>query len=151
MALDLRHAETTAPATAADCEALRRAIDAGVPLPGVIWAGRSLSDPIPLHGALAVKLVPVGDLDRSPLTFQASGDGVSFADCLDDDGRPVEVEADRIIPPDFSGPAFVRLRAGTAARPTLSALPRAFYAVLIFGRPAEAARARARIAAQLPH
>jgi hypothetical protein len=151
MTLILRQGEATTAGNAGDLDALLQAIDEGATLPCVIWAGRCLSDAIPCHGALALRLVALGDLDRAPVTFQTSRDGVTFTDWRDADGEAFALDDAGIFPPDFSGPAFVRVRAGTAQRPTLSRLPRPFYAVLIFGRSADADRARATIAATPTH
>lgn len=83
--------------------------------------GASLSDAVDITAGLLIAIQMPAAWTAAVLTFQASHDGVTFADVYDSAGaeRSVTVAAGRHVTLDTAnfGMRFVKVRSGTAAAP----------------------------------
>lgn len=91
--------------------------------------GGSVSDVVDLDGVHLVGIQMPATWDAANITFQASADGVTFADLYNQSGSEVTVDAaaGRFIALDptlFAGIRFLKVRSGTAATPVNQAAAR---------------------------
>lgn len=101
-----------------------------------IASNASLSGAIDLAGGrLAAIKLPTG-LEGTKLTFQASIDGSTFVDLYDEAGNEVTytVGANRMVRPpvaDWLGFAWLKIRTGTSASPTVQTAARSLTVVTV--------------------
>lgn len=97
-----------------------------VHLTATIEQSESLSDAVDLEaGTLAAIIMPAA-WDAADLTFQASGNGEDFFDLYDEQAQEIAVDADadyyiRLIPPEWAGIRYIKVRSGTSGSPVTQA------------------------------
>lgn len=95
-------------------------------VPLTILTGDSLcDDQVSLQGMLLVGIVVPATFDGTKLTFQVGADpGATFYNFYKDDGTEFQMTVAasshvRVIPEDFAGVFYLRVRAGTSGAPSV--------------------------------
>ena len=101
-------------------------------IPVTIASGASLSSAVNLRGGLLATIEMPAAWDAANLTFQSSGDGVTFANLYDENGTEVTVVAStsrriRLEPSQWAAIQQIKVRSGTSGTAVNQSAARTLY------------------------